>query len=885
MTRSVAIKSLTEDLVRALAGGLTEELKPERLTLATLRTLSTSRAVSTDALEVESRLAGLEEKFRIHNNDGLADALRIRLNELTNYPNKYNPEILCLLLHLSDRPSQNAHVEDPNLPGPELLPPPLTWSEVFEKDPLDNAQGIWDSVDYAGGSDEEECFKPNEQPFPDESTDPSIDSGEDSGDSTINFEDLILPVEKIPSRNRLETRSLDDGCQIGRPSSHVATEMQLCRGVLFMLQGLPTSTFAQLEDGRYLFSMNCHLSHLSTESLTHLLNSFAVTGSMLANVRKWVTQPTKIPILQTVQSAVSARLADFTRYLFALEAFTSGNGAAGVISLLDLLTCIRDKSRIIQKLAKITESLDDRNENESSFKALEFFYASTCAAQANGDLECYRDMAQIFFGGFETYLKPIRAWMENGDLVKSDNVFFVKQNECKVPCEALWNEQYSMARLENGQAYAPNFVHTAAKKIFNAGKSVRFLKTLNEAMNGHHMTWESDRLDIKIINGEQGDGTLTPFSELFDYAFNKWTTKRYYSSSTILRQQLETHCGLHDTLNVLEHIYLQRDGARSSNALYSLFDMIDGGKGASADSVIVTQLFREAFDPVLGPACQRLSVRYLDGLDLLQRKRSIRASESLQLSYAIPWAVANIIPPGALVHYQRVFVLLVQSRRVIHRLDNQHFGRISLATRQNPAAEVRLALLLRHRLLWFANAILAYLTGPVIAATTIRMREDIAKANDLDDMISVHKNYVLQLERQCLLSRQLTPIHTGIISVFDLAMSFAEAHGTAMRLPQSSDITITHPRKSRQYNRDAASSSLSGGNRKDVETGQEGQCPDISYETTNVYRVSKMHKTFKKLHSFILAGLRGVHRTGAEPSWEILANLLAVDFGAKLGDT
>ena len=851
-------------------------MKLEKLVLTTLRSLSTSHAASTNPLEVESRLAGLEEKFRIHNNDDLADALRIRLDELTKYPNKYNPEILCLLLNLSDRPSQNVHFEDPDQPDPELFLHPLTWSEVFKEDPPDDSEGIWDNFDFTDGSEEEECFELNEQP----SRDTSTDSDADSGDSTVSLEDLILPAKNNISTNRLETRSLDDRCQIGPPSSLVLTEMQLCRDVLFMLQGLPSSAFVQLEDGRYMSSMNCHLGHISTEPLTHLLNSFAVTGSVLASVRKWINQPTTIPILQTVQSALSTHLADFARYLFSLEASSLGDGPTGAISLLDLLKCIKNKSRSIQTLAKMIEGLGDRNENERPLKVLESLYTSTCATQAIGDLEVYYDMAQIFLHGFETYLKPIQEWMENGDLM-SDNVFFVKRNECKVPREALWSEQYRTTQLENGYTYAPKFVHIAAKKILYAGKSMRFLKALNQAMADHHVAGKGGRIDIEIINEEQGDAALTPFSELFDSAFNEWIAKRYYSSSTTLRQQLETHCGLYDTLNILEHVYLQRDGARSCNASYSIFDMIDQDKGASADSVILTQLFRDTFDPLLGAACKRLSVCFLDSWNILhQKKRSVRVLESLQLSYSIPWAVANIVPPGTLVHYQRVFVLLMQSQRVVRTLATQHFGRISLAGCQRPVAEVHLALSLRHRLLWFANAILAYLTETVIAVTTTRMRKDLAKADDLDDMILVHKSYVLQLERQCLLSQQLTPIHAGIISLFDLAMSFAEAHTvycsrTALPLlPRSPGSAITHPRTSQNYNRSDCD---------DIED-QEDQHTETSHEATHMYRLNRMHKTFRRLHSFILAGLRGVHRAGAEPTWEILADLLAVDFEAKPGD-
>lgn len=63
----------------------------------------------------------------------------------------------------------------------------------------------------------------------------------------------------------------------------------------------------------------------------------------------------------------------------------------------------------------------------------------------------------------------------------------------------------------------------------------------------------------------------------------------------------------------------------------------------------------------------------------------------------------------------------------------------------------------------------------VVAVSTENMREELAKA-EVDKMIIVHIDYVLRLEEQCLLSKKLAPIHGVLISVFELTVSFADAH-------------------------------------------------------------------------------------------------------------
>src|SRR5436190_20969782 len=102
-----------------------------------MRNLRYHNFARTNQFEVQETLDGLEEKFRVFNQDELADALRERLNKLSAISTKWTPDVLSLLLQLSDRPATNSRIEDLELLKSPDIPPKLTWAEIFADDPLD----------------------------------------------------------------------------------------------------------------------------------------------------------------------------------------------------------------------------------------------------------------------------------------------------------------------------------------------------------------------------------------------------------------------------------------------------------------------------------------------------------------------------------------------------------------------------------------------------------------------------------------------------------------------------------------------------------------------------------------------------------------------------
>jgi gamma-tubulin complex component 5 len=110
-----------------------------------LRALRYHNYPRTNQFEVASNLEGLQEKFRVYNEDPLADALHERLDRLASFEVKLGPEILSLLLELSDKPVIKSRLEDLDLlkePDPDPGPP-LRWKDLIADNPGSYDKYLW----------------------------------------------------------------------------------------------------------------------------------------------------------------------------------------------------------------------------------------------------------------------------------------------------------------------------------------------------------------------------------------------------------------------------------------------------------------------------------------------------------------------------------------------------------------------------------------------------------------------------------------------------------------------------------------------------------------------------------------------------------------------
>ncbi|KJJ30878.1 putative gamma-tubulin complex component GCP5 [Aspergillus flavus AF70] len=864
MAIPASISALTDELVATVAK---VDKGTPRFKILTRRTEDTLRAnahVRTDQFAVANQLEGLQEKFQVLNKDDLADALRVRLTELNEHKNSCFPEILSLLLQLADRPAQLSKVDRlESIKKPQERVESLSWTELDVSGTAYCEEDIWESVDFGAGSSEDDLSSVSSDSYQGRSLpQTSIALEEDyvipedlfsSGED----EDLVVSIKSAQFwRNKTSTDTEQHG---GKPLQ-VLTELQIVRETIFMLQGLPTSLFWRHHESVEV-DRKYSLAHLSSETLSSLLRSFCSIGSKIDILRRYNQVPRVIPYLQTFHRGIEDRLREFDRFLSNVQAQYLSQSRTIAVSLLQLYESVLRESKLLLLLAEIVSNLR-HDASDIPVRCLDLLYDSVCMTQATGDENEFKFLAQLFFSCFETYARPIRLWMEKGELEETvQGSFFIRYNrDNDQDLRTLWHGWYTLDESA-WISSAPKFVQPVARKIFVAGKSMVFLRHLDVSGDDAHARKSS--LTLGDVFPEDSASVYMPFSALLDSAFGRIVDENHSFTSSLLRRELDQQCGLWISLQALEHIYHCKDMSVYGPIDHKIFDLIDRGRGAWDDRYLLTELAQSAFStlPFIDPS--RVIVR--SSKDPTNKahthSRSVKLLQAISFDYVLPWPVANIITKDAILSYQRLSTFLMQIRRAKHTIVKQ---RLQYSPEIYEARKNAQAYALRHNMLWFLNTLYSHMTDFVISTTTDSLRKDLSACNDVDTMVSVHQSYMSSLEDQFLLSQNLVPLYEAIISLLDLCVSFSDLQSTRYTQTKSAQ---------KEYGQDKDQSDEEEDEDEDDEPEHDEKQTPV-HETQYLQQVKTTQDQFNQLVGFLAAGLKGVGRANAQVSWEILAERL-----------
>ncbi|OAX78328.1 hypothetical protein ACJ72_07367 [Emergomyces africanus] len=895
MALSARVSALTDELIILI----TNTRRFHKLRLLVERTLKQNNAGRTDHLDVARRLDGLQEKFQVLNNDALSDALHSRLEELNQKRSHRAPEALSLLLELSDKPAIYSKVEDLDLLQRPASPLPLTWNDIYASDPPTDEEGLWQNIDYAALSSEDDLSSVSSgvsipRIVPQRPKAPlDYYKTPESSFLPVGDEAILLRIQEL----ELWRNKVADTSQPISDDDLYLTEFQVIRETIFMLQGLPTTLFWLL-DGSVEVDRRFRLHHASNIAFGSLLRSFAVLGTQLQVIRQFSKLPQNLQFMQMLQSEVELYLTKFNNTLSNLEAKYSGITESSALSLIRLCSNVHEETYLLRELSDLIHKLSDQSSDEA-FQSLDLLYDLVCSKQACGDDMNYQQLARIFFKCFEVYARPIRLWIETGQLDGTLGSFFVSSSGNPLTdLRTLWHEWFILDEIQ-GQLYAPKFLHPAARKIFTTGKSMIFLRRLGmdpEVLE----TPKSMNFSYDDICSSDFFSPLLPFPVLLERSFDRLIDANHAFASGLLRKQLDEQCGLWISLEALEYIYLGKDMSLSSIIDHEVFDLIDKGIQSWNDRFFLTELAQGTFGRLACIDPSRLIIRskQISLRDFEYHCRSVQILKAIAMDYILPWPVANIITKQSLSSYRRVSTLLMQLRRAKFVVERQRLLTSLHAETASEKKDVVLGYSIRHHLLWFLNVLYAHLTQLVICSSTASMKVSLSKAKDVDEMIAAHQSYTSSLEDQCLLSPNLAPVYQAVISLLDLCIHFSDIqisrHGdnqfdlgnskslhssTGRRYRTSGSAHQYDARHSRSRSRDGESSSgEDDGSVDDADDSMmidEGNLTSVSFlETSYRKRLIGVRDKYERLCSFITAGLRGMGRVDGHQSWEILAEKL-----------
>ncbi|PYH97411.1 hypothetical protein BO71DRAFT_373457 [Aspergillus ellipticus CBS 707.79] len=877
MAAAASVSALTEELITAIAKPPDDGRDTLHFRILKRRTEDTFKLhahTRTDQFAVANQLEGLQEKFQVLNRDELADALRIRLTELDEHRSSWFPEILSLLLQLADRPAQLSKVDEVAKVKPGQEVKPLTWTDLDTNGSAYRGEDIWESVDFGADSSDDDLSS--------ESTG-SYHARNQTQTSIDPEDDYVIPEELFTSGQDDDLMDLIRRAQFwsdanntsvvhqGEPSSRIITELQVIRETVFMLQGLPTSLFWRL-DGRIEIDRRYTVADLSNETILSLLRSLSLIGSKLDVLRQFNKVPQKIPYMQTFHRGIESHLSRFDLFLSNVQLRYLSRTSTVSTSLLELREDVRRDSRLLLMLSELVSSVES-DTSGSSIRSLDSMYDLACLAQATGDDE-FMPLAELFFSCFETYSRPIRLWMETGQLETSPgSELFIAEERSHGDLRTLWHDWYT-ADTASRLLEIPKFIQPIAHKIFITGKSMVFLRRLN--MSENKETTRKTSLTFEEVLPPGPASLCLPFSALLETAFRRMVEKSHSYMSALLRKELDQQCGLWRSLEALEYIYLCKDMSIFGPIDSKVFDLIDRGKGVWSDRFLLTELAQSSFDtlPLIDPS--RLIVRTSEDarVDTNNRSRSVKILNAISFDYILPWPVANIITKDSILGYQRISTFLMQIRRAKQTIVKQRLQHNDHSDKIQDTRNNSLSYALRHNMLWFLNALYGHMMDFVASTATESLRKSLSAAADVDAMIAAHRSYMSSLEEQCLLSTNLHPLHQAIITILDLCVCFADVQ-TSRYGENYLDHGRTASKSAKSFNHRAAYGDDDPSDEEDDDSDIDDEKLAASFhETHYLQRVRDIKDQFDRLIAFMVAGLRGVGRVDGQVSWEILAEKL-----------
>jgi gamma-tubulin complex component 5 len=577
---------------------------------------------------VERRLNGLVEKFQVLGKDDRADSLASRLNDLSTIRNKWTPDILFLLLELSDQPAKRVVWDEVEPHAPSPTPAQLTWEEILAQDPLSD-EDLWRDVSYSTASSDDELLPQTPQAS-------SQKTGTGTGAAKGETSSEAKPYVIQPRRDILDEirevqawrQSPETSSQTHSTEKETVTELVAVRESLLMLRGLPTSIFKKDKSRKLIsFDGKYSLANVTSKVFSAVMGDVAEIGTRITQLRDWAQAQTGVPLVEAFQAVVQGRLTRYDRQLAQLDRQYTSPSEGMTVSILEVLDKVRMESRTLVHLTALVTKADIQ---KSLYKHLQLLHDDICELQAANDDVSFEFMARLFFESLQFYLRPIRDWMRLGQLSKGDTFFVIERPDVDSEDTGVWLEKYGLRIDPDGELLAPRFMQESGKAILNAGKTVVFLNRLGGKITLDPVPETS--LDYDTVCGSAIDMQLLPFGPRFETALATWIETNSGPTASLLRDHLLQNCGLARSLDALDSIYLSSDGTLLQNLAHPIFARMDAKQRSWNDRYLVSELARQIFSDHDSVDTRRLSARTVP---VKAQSRSTKALSSIAIDYEV----------------------------------------------------------------------------------------------------------------------------------------------------------------------------------------------------------------------------------------------------------
>lgn len=725
MAHTLQIADDTRNLVSRVVAQNDHQLTGTALELqcrATLRDVRATQYNRTNQFEVERQLDGLEEKFAVLNNDALAHALSESRSKLAAISYEYSPELLSLLLLLSDRPAEKTRLDDLQAEASGDPATFLTWKDVLADDPLED-DSIWDFIENGSHSSgyvsHDEEFKV--KPFCDNLKNQF--AGSDEQQTSITAHSTKPAKSDLASLRASRTQSR----QTPDPS-------QTIRLVIRGLQGLST-TEAVPDRGP--------AGMLASSTLRPILAEVDSTCKSLGHLRGWSRSFSSDALTQRLKHVCCQWSNEFDTGLARIEEACMNQDADMNLTLPAILDTINAISQPVILLHQIINYANDENR---PWEVLEALY-NQCAIL---DLSAQPDLFQRFAGLFRAmlliYLSPFGAWMSKGALTQgSTSVPFALKTDSSSNLGSLWHEHYEIKSHGNAPDTVP-FMREHVTRMFACGKSAAFLIALKQ--EPEQIPTASDYFTEAVVQGPEV-AEVSTFVERFNTALHLWLHDSYGICAARLTHTLLTKQHLGEVTSAIGNIFLGGNGLNMDEFAQPLYESLATGATLSdIGRTTLSGLVQTSFEAEL----KKAHLEHALTLSLTPIANSTDHFDDLSIHLSLPWPIQNITREREPTACQNALMTLLRLHRARYQL-----AHLSMRTLGEKSKHCRAQLVkLRHGLRWLFDTIYACICDAG-SELTVALSSRIKESRDIEAMADAYQQFKNGVAAAFLLDEEAKP--------------------------------------------------------------------------------------------------------------------------------
>eukprot|EP00731_Ephydatia_muelleri_P030066 Em0021g589a len=570
------------------------------------------------------------------------------------------------------------------------------------------------------------------------------------------------PSAADPKNLSAEVKS--DSSNAGEPNStafasveHIS-EANLLRDILFVFQGIEGKWmhYSQKEDA-YRIDEKCFVS----PSVKDLCHKLAELGWLYNKVQKFIDTRSRDEayglVGQSFLAALTSELTEYYRLVAVLEAQQLDSSRSGTLTLKRLVVWTQDPLHRLKFLGVLVDGCK-RLKGGALVSAL-------YAYSRHGDPYLKALVNSILTQVYKPLNKMLNSWIFDGELVDHFVEFFIASG-ANVAQEKLWKSKYSLH-----SPMLPSFVtKELAQKILIIGKSINFL---------HQRCHDHTQLHVASMKqwyiNEKGEAT---FSSMTGPSLVKVVDVAYQETSKHLLHVLHNKYNFTKHLKALRRYLLLGQG----DFIRHLMDLLDPDLSKPATSLYLHNLTGVLESAIRATNAQFDDQDILTRLDvkLLEASQGDKGWDVFSLHYHVDGPIETVFDEEVMAKYLRVFNFLWRAKRIEYYVANIWREMMcnfrTLHKTEGLQSILHRCQIMTSTMVHFISQLQYYITFEVMECCWASLEKQVQEAEDLDQIIVAHNDFLKRIAAQCLLddSNDSKEILVDLRQLFNLILEFQQ---------------------------------------------------------------------------------------------------------------